>query len=126
MTQPVPFPVVEGGVRPLERDHRDALAEIAASLRALTPKQARLASKFVREMARDGYLERAREYEIPVVKILAEVINGWDAAGVYEFARAWTSTLVAREDDFEWDGADDRTREVHRRKIRAEMSRRGL
>ncbi len=126
VTDPAPFPVLEGGVRTLESGQRDALTEITHTLRALPPEQAHTLARLVSEMARDGYLARAREYEIPVVKILAEVLNGWEASGVYEFAKAWTSTLIARQDDFEWDGANEREKEIHRRRIRAEMSRRGL
>ena len=126
MAELATFPVLEGGARTFESEQREAVSEIAAVLRGLRPEQALTLVRLIHEMQRDGYLERVREYEIPVVKILAEVINGWDASGVYEFARAWTSTLVAREDDFEWDNSDERTRELHRRRIRAEMSRRGL
>lgn len=122
----ISFPVVEGGVEPLSSNQRNALQEISSVLRSLPDDQAETLARIVQEMTQDHYLERARDYEIPVVKILAEVINGWDAPGVYEFARAWTSTLVARDDGFEWDHSDARAREAHRQRIRLEMARRGL
>lgn len=122
----ISFPILEGGTEPLSSDQRNALKEISSVLRSLPDDQAETLARIVQEMTQDHYLERARDYEIPVVKILAEVINGWDAPGVYEFARAWTSTLVARDDGFEWDHSDARAREAHRRRIRLEMARRGL
>jgi len=122
----ISFPVLEGGAEPLSSDQRNALKEISSVLRSLPDDQAETLARIVHEMTQDHYLERARDYEIPVVKILAEVINGWDAPGVYEFARAWTSTLVARDDGFEWDHSDARAREAHRQRIRLEMARRGL
>ncbi len=109
-----------GGVR------SEAIREAAALIRRLPERQAALALRLLREFAEDGYLERVRSHEIPTVKILAEVINGWEPDGVYEFARAWASTLVAREDGFNWDFSSREQKHAHRLRVLDELMRRGL
>ncbi len=109
-----------GGVR------GDAIRQAASLIRKLPEEQAGIVLRLLEEFAGDGYLGRVRSHEIPTVKILAEVINGWDPDGVYEFARAWASTLVAREDGFNWDFCSDEQRRAHRRRVLDELARRGL
>jgi hypothetical protein len=99
---------------------------LASIVRDLSPAQGQILVQLIEEFRRDGFLDRVRELDLPAVKILAEVINGWDPDGVYEFARAWTSTLVAREDGFEWAKCEAEEKEQHRRRVQAEMGRRGL
>jgi hypothetical protein len=61
-----------------------------------------------------------------VIKVLAEVISGWEPDGVYEFARAWVSTLISRQDGFSWPECNAAQKSEHRRKVEAEMTRRGI
>ena len=98
----------------------------AGLIRRLPDSQALLLFELLEEFERDGYLERVRAYEPPLVKIFADVANGWDESGAYEFARAWVSTLVAREDGFAWDGASEDDKREHRRKVFDELERRGV
>ena len=109
-----------GGVR------SDAIRQAAALIRELPEEEAVLALRLLQEFAGDGYLGRVRLHEIPTVKILAEVINGWEPDGVYEFARAWASTLVSREDGFNWDFCSREQKQAHRRRVLDELARRGL
>ena len=102
------------------------MSTVAGVIRDLSPSQAETLLDLIDEFRQDGFLQRVRDVDLPVVKILAEVINGWDPDGVYEFARAWTSTLVARKDGFEWSDCGPREKEEHRRRVEAEMARRGL
>jgi len=120
------FQVVEGGKVPLAGHQLRAVSHLADLVRGMTPAEVDALVALVHEFSRDRYLSRVRTYELPAVKILAEVINGWDADGVYEFARAWTSTLVAREDGFDWSHCTGEEKSSHCRRIRAEMNRRGM
>ena len=95
-------------------------------VRALPPGQLVTLLRLVEELRGDSLLNRLRETDMPVMRILAEVISGWEEDGVFEFARAWMSTLVAREDGFEWATADSEEKAQHRERIAAEMVRRGL
>ena len=61
-----------------------------------------------------------------MLKVLAEVLNGWDEGGVREFAGAWVSTLVARQDGFDWERGTLEQRQRHRERVAREMARRGL
>ena len=99
---------------------------LSSLVRRLPDRQAILLFGLVEEFERDGYLERVQGYEPPVVKIFAEVANGWDEQGAYEFARAWTSTLVAREDGFCWDRASPEQKKKHRARVMNELGRRGV
>ncbi len=121
-----PLTVVRGGEKTLSAQQRTAVAQAAGIIRALSPAQAEILVALIDEFRRDDFLQRVRDIDLPTIKILAEVINGWDPDGVYEFARAWTSTLVAREDGFQWSNCDAEDKEEHRRRVEAEMSRRGL
>ena len=122
----VPLTFVRGGEKTLSAAQRTAVAQAAGIIRNLSPAQAEVLVALIDEFRRDDFLRRVRDVDLPAIKILAEVINGWDPDGVYEFARAWTSTLVAREDGFQWSNCDADDKEEHRRRVEAEMSRRGL
>jgi hypothetical protein len=120
------FEVHSGGSETLDRS-KSRLVQMAAGLiRRLSDEQAVRLFGILEEFERDGYLERVQGHEPPVVKIFAEVANGWDEAGVYEFARAWASTLVAREDGFAWDRASEPEKREHRRTVFDELERRGV
>ena len=121
-----PLTVIRGGEKTLSAAQRTAVAQAAGIIRGLSPAQAEILVALIDEFRRDGYLQRVRDIDLPAVKILAEVINGWDPDGVYEFARAWTSTLVACEDGFQWAKCDAEDKEEHRRRVEAEMAKRGL
>jgi hypothetical protein len=95
-------------------------------VRRLSHDQATLLFGLLEEFERDGYLERVHGHEPPIVKIFAEVANGWDEPGAYEFARAWASTLVAREDGFSWDRASPAEKTKHRANVIDELGRRGV
>ena len=121
-----PLAIFRGGDKTLSAEQRAVVARVAGIIRDLSPSQAEALVSLIDEFRQDGFLQRLRDVDLPVVKILAEVINGWDPDGVYEFARAWTSTLVARQDGFEWSDCDVEEKEDHRRRVEAEMARRGL
>jgi hypothetical protein len=123
--KPRKLSVVGGGQQTLSPEQSRALARLASVIRSLPPQQAGALVDLVEEFGADGYLQRMRAVELPAVKILAEVINGWEPDGVYEFARAWASTLVAREDGFEWDRCNEAERRAHRQRVLAELARRG-
>lgn len=118
--------VVRGGEKTLSATHGTAVAQAAGIIRDLSPTQAEVLVALIDEFRRDGSLQRVRDFDLPAVKILAEVINGWDPDGVYEFARAWTSTLVSRLDGFHWSTCDAKDKEEHWRRVQTEMARRGL
>ena len=82
--------------------------------------------QLIHEFRCDNYLERLRPFEVPAIKILAEVLNGWDNDGVYEFTRAWVSTLISRQDGFNWKKSDSLARSEHHSRVDEEMARRGL
>ncbi len=117
--------VVEGGRQALSPEQSRALSRLADIVRQIPPGQADAVVQLVEEFQRDGYFERVNAFEIPAIKILAEVINGWEPLGVYEFARAWVSTLVARQDGFRWDNCTPKEKDRHRDRILTELARRG-
>lgn len=118
--------VLEGGAAPLGPERSDLLRRIATVVRRLSPEQTATFGALIREFSADDYLERSREFDPAVVKILAEVISGWDEEAVFEFARSWASTLVARRDGFDWDVATPEEKQRHWARVGAELSRRGL
>ncbi len=105
---------------------RDALARVAKVLRTLPDAQTVCVVELIEELARDGYLARMRAVEAPVLKVMAEILNGWDADGVREFGGAWVSTLVAREDGFDWERGSLDQRQRHRERVEREIARRGI
>ena len=121
-----PLTILRGGEKTLSAEQRAAVSRVTGIIRDLSPSQAEALVSLIDEFRQDGFLQHLRDVDLPAVKILAEVINGWDPDGVYEFARAWTSTLVARQDGFEWSDRDVEEKEDHRRRVEAEMARRGL
>ena len=120
------FGVIEGGRLPLSADQRRAVSFFADVVRGLSRDQIDALIQLIHEFRRDNYLERLRPFEVPAIKILAEVLNGWDNDGVYEFTRAWVSTLVSRQDGFDWKKSDSLARSEHHSRIDEEMARRGL
>jgi hypothetical protein len=119
------LPVFHGGRETLLPEHRRAISHFAQAIRDLPPEQVRALVKLLDEFLEDDYLRRVRTFEVPAVKILADVINGWEPDGIYEFARAWVSTLVARRDGFDWERCSDDERQAHRFRVLAELQRRG-
>ncbi len=126
MTNQAGFRVVEGGRIPLSTRQRHAVSFFADVLRGFTDEQVDSLVELIREFRNDGYLERIQPHEIPTVKILAEVINGWELEGNYEFAQAWASTLVARQDGFDWSDCTSQEKAEHRRRVGLELQRRGV
>ena len=120
------FPVLEGGRGALSARQRAALGRLAVSVRALPDDEAERAAGLVEELSREGRLAGLRELDFGVLAILAEVLREWEPDGVYEFGRAWISTLVARRDGFSWDRATAAERGAHRERIQTEVRRRGL
>lgn len=120
------FEIHSGGSEALGRSKARLVQRAAGLIRRLPEDQALRLFGLLEEFERDGYLERVRGYEPPVVKIFAEVANGWDEPGAYEFARAWVSTLVAREDGFSWERATELDKREHRRRVFDELERRGV
>jgi hypothetical protein len=118
--------VVSGGGESLHPGKTRLIQALAGLVRRLPDHQALLLLGIIEEFERDGYLERVQGHEPPIVKIFAEVANGWDEQGAYEFARAWASTLVAREDDFNWDSASPEEKKRHRARVIDELGRRGV
>jgi hypothetical protein len=118
--------IVAGGVESLHPAKARLIRAFAGLVRRLSHDQAILLFGILEEFERDGYLERLQGHEPPIVKIFAEVANGWDEQGAYEFARAWASTLVAREDGFCWDRASPEEKKRHRARIIDELGRRGV
>ncbi len=121
-----PLAILRGGGKTLSAEQRAAVSRVTGIIRDLSPSQAEALVSLIDEFRQDGFLQRLRDVDLPAVKILAEVINGWDPDGVYEFARAWTSTLVSRQDGFAWSDCGVEEKEDHRRRVEAEMARRGL
>ena len=126
MTNQAALTVVEGGRTPLSTRQRQAVSLLVDVLRGLSDEQTDSLVELVHEFRNDGYLERVQAHEIPTVKILAEVINGWELEGNYEFAQAWASTLVARQDGFDWSDCTPREKSEHRGRVRRELQRRGV
>jgi hypothetical protein len=119
------LPVIDGGREILSPEHRRAISHFADAIRDLSPEHVRALVKLLDEFLEDDYVRRVRGFELPAVKILADVINGWEPDGIYEFARAWVSTLVARQDGFDWERGTDAERQAHRFRVLAELQRRG-
>ncbi len=120
------FGVIEGGRLPLSTDQRRAVSFFADVVRGLSREQIDALIQLIHEFRCDNYLERLRPFEVPAIKILAEVLNGWDNDGVYEFTRAWVSTLISRQDGFNWKKSDSLARAEHHNRVDEEMARRGL
>ena len=120
------FGVIEGGRLPLSTEQRRAVSFFADVVRGLSREQIDALIQLIHEFHRDNYLERLRPFEVPAIKILAEVLNGWDNDGVHEFTRAWVSTLVSRQDGFNWNKSDSLARSDHQSRVDEEMARRGL
>jgi hypothetical protein len=118
--------VIAGGIEPLQPAKARLLQMLAGLIRRLPDDQVILLAGLVEEFERDGYLERVKGHEPPIVKIFAEVVNGWDEPGAYEFARAWASTLIAREDGFCWHRASPEEKKRHRARVIDELGRRGV
>ena len=118
--------LVSGGAESLHPAKARLIRTFAGLVRRLPDDQATLLFGLLEEFERDGYLERVQGHEPPIVKIFAEVANGWDEQGAYEFARAWASTLVAREDGFSWDRATPEEKKKHRASVIDELGRRGV
>lgn len=125
LEKPVRLPVIDGGRETLSPEHRRAISHFADVIRELSPEHVRALVKLLDEFLDDDYLLRVRGFELPAVKILADVINGWEPDGIYEFARAWVSTLIARQDGFDWERCSDAERQAHRFRVLAELQRRG-
>ncbi len=127
MGQPLEAPqltVVDGRAPSLSNEQRAAVTLLTGAVRGLSSEQLVVLLRLVEEFRQDGCLETLRETDLPPLRILAEVLSGWDNDGVYEFARAWTSTLVAREDGFDWLTSSPTEKQVHRERVATEMKRR--
>ena len=118
--------VVPEGGESLHPGKARLIQTLAGLVRRLPDSQAILLFGLVEEFEHDGYLDRVQGHEPPIVKIFAEVANGWDEQGAYEFARAWASTLVAREDGFCWDRASPEEKKLHRARVIDELGRHGV
>jgi len=126
MQERLDFVVLEGGAAPISSYRAERLRSIAELLRTLSDEESASLCLMLETFAADGYLRRARPFDFGPIKIMAEVISGWDQDGVYEFARAWASTLIAREDGFAWDRCSPEEKRLHYSRIDAELLRRGL
>jgi hypothetical protein len=127
MSAPAPrFEVLDGGRSSLSAAQAKALRRLVSVLRGLPDEQAAAAATLLEEISLEDGLKGLREIDLGVLRILAEVLKGWEVDGVHEFGRAWVSTLVSRRDGFAWDRSTAAEREMHRRDIEAEMIRRRL
>ena len=122
----VTFPTIDGGRAPLSKRQRQAISFFTDAIRDMPEEQATVLIELLFEFRAESYLDRVRPYELPTLKILAEVINGWEPDGVYEFTVAWVSTLVARQDGFDWSDCTPPEKAEHERRIQVEMQRRGV
>lgn len=120
------FEVLDGGRANLSRAQAAALRRLVGLIRGLPDEQATRAAMLLEELSLEDGLAGLRELDIGVLRILSEVLQGWELDGVHEFGRAWVSTLVARHDGFSWDRSTPAERDAHRRSIEAEMTRRRL
>ena len=120
------FEVHAGGRSSLTQCQAAALHRLAGLIRKLSDDEAGAAAMLLEELSREDGLAGLREIDIGVLRILAEVLKGWEVDGVHEFGRAWVSTLVSRRDGFAWDRSTTAEREAHRRNIETEMARRRL
>ena len=127
MSAPAPkFEVLAGGRSTLSAGQVAALRRLVALIRSLPDDQAAAAVTLLEEISLEDGLAGLREIDFGVLRILADVLKGWDIDGVHEFGRAWISTLLARQDGFAWDRSTPAERDAHRRGIAAEMARRRL
>jgi hypothetical protein len=117
---------MSGGRSALSDGQRRAISRMIEVLRDLPEDQAGRMVEMVEIFSAGEYLGEAETLEFQTLRILAEVIRGWEPDGVYEFARAWASTLVARADGFSWDTARPEEKAAHRKRILAELARRGF
>jgi hypothetical protein len=120
------FEVLDGGRSSLSAGQASALSRLVTLIRTLSDAEATAAATLLEEVSTERGLAGLREIDIGVLRILAEVLKGWEIDGVHEFGRAWVSTLVSRRDGFAWDRSTPDEREAHRRSIDAEMVRRRL
>ena len=74
----VTFPTVDGGRAPLSKRQRRAISYFTDAIRSLPDEQVTVLIELLFEFRADSYLDRVRSYELPTLKILAEVINGWE------------------------------------------------
>ena len=118
--------VLYGGGGALGPAGRAALGRLVAALRKLPDAQAAAVVDLIEGLSSDDYLSRIRRCEVPVLKVMAEILNGWDEDGVREFGGAWVSTLIAREDGFDWERGSLDQRQRHRERVQREIARRGL
>lgn len=123
---PTRFDVVAGGRRPLDGAQAEALQQAAGVIRALSDQQARNFVALIEALHDDDLLSDLRAVDVPALRILAEVIRGWEPDGVREFARAWASTIVAREDGFDWELSGPQAKAEHWRRVQEELWRRGV
>lgn len=123
---PTRLAVVSGGRRPLDSAQSEALQQAAGAIRGMTDQQARNFVLLVEALQEDGLLTELRAVDVPAIRILAEVIRGWEPDGVREFARAWTSTIVARDDGFDWERSSPKEKAEHWRRVEEELRRRGV
>lgn len=124
--EPIELPVVQGGNQMLGPAGREALGRLATALRRLPDAQASCVVELLEELSTDDYLSEMRSCEVPVLKVMAQILNGWDEDGVREFGGAWLSTLVAREDGFDWERGSLEQRQRHRERVQRELLRRGI
>jgi hypothetical protein len=120
------FEVLDGGRSSLSEGQAAALRRLVGLIRTLPDDQALAAVTLLEEISLEDGLGGLREIDVGVLRILAEVLKGWEVDGVHEFGRAWISTLLARRDGFAWDRSTAAEREAHRRGIDAEIVRRRL
>jgi len=75
--QPSPsrLAVLAGGKRPLTTQQRVAVSEMTDVIRSVPPEQIEVLLGLVKEVQRENYLEKIRPYDLPVIKVLAEVIS---------------------------------------------------
>jgi hypothetical protein len=126
MSAPSGFEVHAGGRCALSAGQAAALRRIGRLIRTLSDAEAAAAVGLLEELATGNGLEDLREIDMGVLRVLAEVLKGWEVDGVHEFGRAWVSTLISRRDGFAWDRSTVDERAEHRRNVEAEMARRRL
>lgn len=124
--EPPRLKVVSGGRKPLDSAQSEAVQRLAGLIRGLPDQQARNLLSLAEALDEAGVLSGLRAGDVPAIRILAEVVRGWDPEGVAEFARAWVSTLVARDDGFDWERSTLEEKEEQRRRVAAAMAKRGL
>ena len=120
------FEILDGGRSRLSAAQARAVSLLVRLIRTLPDEEAAVATALLEELSTERGLSGLREIDLGVLRILAEVLKGWEVDGVHEFGRAWVSTLLSRRDGFAWDRSTAAEREAHRRSIEAEMIRRRL